>query len=110
MAAKKKAASVGAGAVAAPQTHKAQGTIASVDAKAGTVEIEHGPIASLGWPGMTMEFKARDKALLAGIKKGDTVDFELAQPKPGELVIERIAPARGAPAAAPAAGHSGHGG
>ena len=90
-------------------THAAKGTVDTVDATRGTVEITHGPIATLGWPGMTMEFKAKDKALLAGLKKGDTVDFELAQSKPGEFVIERIAPAGGAPAAAPA-GHGAHGG
>ena len=92
-----------AAGAAAAQTHKAQGTIASIDAQAGTVEIEHGPIATLGWPGMTMEFKAKDKALLAGVKPGERVDFEISQAAPGEFVIERITPAK-------PGGHAGHGG
>ena len=94
-----------AGAAAAAQTHRAEGTIASVDASAGTVEIEHGPIATLGWPGMTMEFKAKDKAMLAGIRPGERVEFELSQAAPGEYVVERIVPM-----ALPGAGHAGHGG
>jgi Cu(I)/Ag(I) efflux system membrane fusion protein len=65
------------------------------------VEINHGPIPSLKWPAMTMEFKVKDKAMLAGVKKGQAVEFEVAQPKTGEFVIERISPA------APA-GHKGH--
>ena len=98
----------------APQTHKARGTVQALDAGEGTVEISHDPIASLQWPAMSMEFKVRDKAMLAGIKRGQAVEFDLAQGAPGEFTIERIAPAGAAPAprapAAPPAGHSGHGG
>jgi Cu(I)/Ag(I) efflux system membrane fusion protein len=38
----------------------------SIDAKAGTVSIEHGPVASLKWPAMTMEFKVANDGLLKG--------------------------------------------
>ena len=31
----------------------------------GAVTIAHGPVASLKWPGMTMDFKVKDPALLA---------------------------------------------
>ena len=94
-------------AAASVQTYRAAGTVTAVDAKAGTVEIEHGAIPSLGWPAMTMEFKAKDKAMTKGLKAGEKVEFELSQGAPGEFVIERITPA--APAA-PAGAHSGHGG
>jgi len=87
----------------AAQTYRGQGKVATVDAKAGTVEIEHGPIASLNWPAMTMEFRARDKSKLGGLKPGQSVEFEISQPKAGEFLIESIAPAT------PPA-HSGHGG
>jgi Cu/Ag efflux protein CusF len=50
---------------------------------------------------MTMEFKVKDKAMLAGVKKGQAVEIDITQRGPGEFVIERIAPA------APAA-HKGH--
>ena len=89
-----------AAATSAGQTYKAQGTIAAIDAKAGTVEIEHGPIAGLQWPAMTMQFKAKDASMVRGLKPGQAVDFELSQSAPGEFVIDKIAPA---------AGHAGHG-
>ena len=83
------------------QVHKGKGTVDAIDPAGGTVEINHGPIPSLNWPAMTMEFKIKDKAMLAGVKKGQAVEFDLAQPKSGEFVIERIAPAGDA-------GHKGH--
>ena len=92
-------------AAGGPQTHKAKGTVQAVDAKAGTVEIEHGPIDSLKWPAMTMEFKVKDKAMLAGIAKGQAVEFDLAPGAPGEFVIERMTPAAAKPVAKAAPGH-----
>ena len=50
--------------------HKGQGTVDSVDAKAGTVSLNHGAIASLKWPAMTMEFKAANPALLKDAEAG----------------------------------------
>ena len=94
------------GTAASAQTHRGQGKVAVVDAGAGTLELEHGPIASLNWPAMTMEFKVKDRAMLQALKPGQAVEFELSQPTPGDFVIERIAPASGP---APA-GHAGHGG
>ena len=82
---------------AAVKLHRGQGTVQAIDAKSGTIEIDHGPIATLKWPAMSMEFKVRDKAQLAGLAKGQAVEFELSD----ENVIERIAPA---------SGHAGHGG
>jgi Cu(I)/Ag(I) efflux system membrane fusion protein len=81
----------------ASQLHRGQGTVQAVDAKSGMVEIEHGPIASLKWPAMSMEFKVRDKAQLARLSKGQAVEFEFSEQGAGEFVIQRIAP--GAPAA-----------
>ncbi len=96
-------------AAAGTRTYKVSGTVETVNPGAGSVEISHGPIVELKWPAMTMEFKVRDKALLAGLAKGQAVDFDLAQSAPGEFVIERIAPAgtkRAAPSApAHGAGH-----
>lgn len=85
----------------AAQVHKAKGTVEAVDAGGGTVEINHGPIPSLNWPAMTMEFKVKDKAMLAGVKKGQAIEIDITQRGPGEFVIERIAPAGDA-------GHKGH--
>ena len=77
---------------AATQMHKCKGTVEAVDACSGTVKINHGPIPSLKWPAMSMEFKVKDKAMLAGIKKGQAVEIDITQGAPGEFVIERIAP------------------
>lgn len=65
-----------AASASAPATAEGVGQIKSVDAKAGAVTIHHGPIASLGWPAMTMTFKATPEALKAA-KPGQTVKFTL---------------------------------
>jgi len=62
-------------AVATPKTAAATGVVKSIDAVAKTIVIEHGPVESLGWPGMTMTFQA-PTADLAAIKVGDNVAFE----------------------------------
>jgi len=77
---------------AASQLHRGQGTVQAVDAKGGMVEIEHGPIASLKWPAMSMEFKVKDRAQLARLSKGQAVEFEFSEQGAGEFIIERIAP------------------
>ncbi len=75
----------------AGQSFMAQGKINRVDAEAGTVNITHGPIQALHWPGMTMSFRVADKFLLKGLKAGDIVDFDLAKAPEGNYVISRIA-------------------
>ncbi|MFA5123936.1 efflux RND transporter periplasmic adaptor subunit, partial [Zavarzinia sp.] len=37
-------------------SHQATGTLDGIDAKTGSVTVTHGPVASLKWPGMTMDF------------------------------------------------------
>ena len=51
--------------------------VKKVDAKVGTVTIDHDPIKALNWPAMTMPFKVADKALLAKMKPGAKVRFQL---------------------------------
>ena len=79
-----------------PQAHKGEGTIESVDATAAALTIKHEEIPTLKWPAMTMAFKVEDRALLKGVKPGQSVQFDLAQRAPGEFVITRIAPAKAA--------------
>jgi Cu(I)/Ag(I) efflux system membrane fusion protein len=57
--------------------HQAEGTVDSVDAKAGTISLSHGPVASLKWPAMTMEFKAANASLLQALKPGAKVSFRV---------------------------------
>jgi multidrug efflux pump subunit AcrA (membrane-fusion protein)/Cu/Ag efflux protein CusF len=120
--------SVTAGSMAAAPAaigHKAQGTVDAIDLKAGTVTINHGAVATLKWPAMTMEFKAANAGLLAGVKTGQAVSFEFVERQPGEYVVTSLAAAPGnsptaavAPALPPpppppppraaASSHSGH--
>ena len=77
----------------AAQSHQARGTINKVDLDAGKVNISHEAITSLKWPKMTMDFNVQDKSVLAGIKPGMKVDFELAKFVSGYR-ITRIVPAK----------------
>jgi RND family efflux transporter MFP subunit len=71
--------------------HRAEGTVKAVDAKSGTVSIAHGPVETLKWPGMTMDFKPANSALLADLKPGAAIAFEFVERSPGEWVITKIA-------------------
>lgn len=97
--------------VSAAVGHKAEGTVDSVDRQAGTVTLNHGAVASLKWPAMTMEFKAANAALLSGLKPGQVVSFEFVERQPGEYLVTAIAPSASMPAAPPSgAGATSHGG
>jgi Cu/Ag efflux protein CusF len=52
------------------------GVITAVDAAAGSVTIDHGPIPGVGWPAMTMSFKAAP-AVVAKAKVGERVQFDV---------------------------------
>lgn len=84
----------GAGA-AKPATvgHRAEGKVEEIDVKTGTLTVTHGPVASLNWPAMTMEFKAANEALLKELKPGATISFEFVERAQGEWVITSLAPA-----------------
>ena len=73
--------------------HKASGRVDEIDAKNGTASIEHGPVESLKWPSMTMEFTFSNSALLSGLKPGASIDFEFVERGQGEWVITAVKPA-----------------
>jgi Cu(I)/Ag(I) efflux system protein CusF len=62
------------GAAAKAKSGEGVGVVKSVDAKAGTITLHHGPVAALGWPAMTMPFKAK-AALIQAVKPGEKVKF-----------------------------------
>ena len=72
--------------------HQAEGTVDSIDVKAGTLSLNHGPVASLKWPAMTMEFKAANEALLKGLKPGASISVQFVERLPGEWVITQVTP------------------
>jgi len=73
--------------------HKAQGKVESVDAKGLSVSLTHGPVASLKWPGMTMDFRLANSALLKELKTGSRVEVEFVERGAGEWVITTVKPA-----------------
>ncbi len=70
--------------------HQAQGTIDGIDLKDGSISLNHGPVASLKWPAMTMEFKVANAALLKDLKVGDKLSVEFVERQPGEWVITSV--------------------
>jgi Cu(I)/Ag(I) efflux system protein CusF len=72
------------------QSHEGRGTINSVDARGGKINLTHEAIASLDWPGMTMDFDVQDKAVLANLKPGQKVKFKLVEARRGKYVISEI--------------------
>jgi Cu/Ag efflux protein CusF len=55
---------------------KGTGTVTAVDTAAGTITIDHGPIAEANWPAMKMSFKASPE-VAKQVKAGDKVGFDL---------------------------------
>ena len=62
---------------AAAKTGKGTGTVVAIDTKVGTVTIQHEAIPAVGWPAMTMAFKANPPALLGTVKVGEKVAFDV---------------------------------
>ncbi|MCG6941668.1 MAG: copper-binding protein [Thiohalocapsa sp.] len=55
-----------------------QGVINSVDTDKRIVNITHGPIPALSWPGMTMDLPVTKDVDLNGMQPGDKVRFHIA--------------------------------
>lgn len=73
-------------------SHHGVGSIEAMDWAHATVTIAHDPIASLRWPAMIMDFRAKDPVLLRPLKPGQKVNFEIVEESAGEYVIVRIQP------------------
>ncbi|MFY9721252.1 MAG: efflux RND transporter periplasmic adaptor subunit, partial [Azonexus sp.] len=74
----------------APVGHRAEGTLNGIDLAAGTVTISHGPVPSLNWPSMKMDFVLANPALVAGIAPGTGVVIEFVERGQGEWVITSL--------------------
>jgi len=84
------------GAPVTPMTHRGEGSVEAVDLAQASVSLTHGPIASLKWPGMTMDFHVKDPALLRTLKPGQSISFEFVAETGGEYNIVRVQPATAA--------------
>jgi Cu(I)/Ag(I) efflux system membrane fusion protein len=70
--------------------HKAEGTLNAIDG--ASVTISHGPVPSLNWPSMKMDFVLANPALVAGVKPGTVVTIEFVERQQGEWVITALQP------------------
>jgi Cu/Ag efflux protein CusF len=71
-------------------THTATGVVKKVETDRGVITLRHEPIASLGWPAMTMPFAVKDKKILAAVKNDQRVEFTFEQAEGGAPVIIAI--------------------
>ena len=65
------------GAASQGTTYTTTGQVASV--ADDSVTINHQPVPALGWPSMTMTFRAPDAAMLSGLSTGAPVQFTFRQ-------------------------------
>lgn len=68
-----------------------EGVVKSMDARAGTVTIQHASIPALEWPAITMPFKAATPSILQTVKAGQAVRFKLMQMN-GATTVTAIQP------------------
>ena len=64
-------------AALAAKTGDSTGVVKAIDTAAGTLTLDHQPIPGVGWPAMTMTFRATPPSLLSGLKPGDKVGFSV---------------------------------
>ena len=57
-----------------------------------SITLSHGPIASMQWGPMTMDFKLPKDGMPSGIREGSTVKFEFKPAARGEFEITAIQP------------------
>jgi len=70
------------------------GKVNSVDAAKHVVNLTHGPIAALGWPGMTMDFGVAPNIDLGAVKVGDTIAFTVTKTGNGSWEVDSIKSAK----------------
>jgi len=71
------------------------GTVNSVDASGHKINLTHGPIPALGWPGMTMDFAVTPAVDLSTLKPGTRVNFTIEKGDGGTYEIQSVKPAGG---------------
>lgn len=74
---------------AAIVSHEGTATVKEIDLDKSIVKLAHGPIESLKWPTMAMDFKVEDRLLMQGIGVNDTVTFTFIESN-GNYVVTHI--------------------
>ena len=72
------------------KTHRAKGKLEHIGADA--VTISHGPVPSLDWGSMTMDFQIPATGLPKDLTEGDQVSFEFQAGQNGGFELKSIAP------------------
>ena len=67
------------------QTANAEGTVTAIDAEAGTITVDHGPVPAIEWPAMTMAFEA-DEQLRSEVSVGEGIAFEFRTGSEGNVI------------------------
>ena len=67
------------------QTASAEGTVTAIDAEAGTITVDHGPVPAIEWPAMTMAFEA-DEQLRSEVSVGEGIAFEFRTGSEGNVI------------------------
>jgi Cu(I)/Ag(I) efflux system membrane fusion protein len=80
---------------AAAPTHHAEGRVERI--AGGKITISHGPVASLDWGPMTMDFDLPAAGLPRNVAAGDTVTFDFVQASGGSFRISAISPTSAGP-------------
>jgi Cu(I)/Ag(I) efflux system membrane fusion protein len=68
--------------------HRAEGRLERIGHH--DLTISHGPVASLQWGAMTMDFNAPKDGLPPGLKAGDPITFEFVQSPQGTFDVTKI--------------------
>jgi len=71
------------------------GTVNSVDVTGHKLNVSHGPIPTIGWPAMTMDFAVAPSVELHGVQPGSRINFTIERGSDGMYVIQSIKPAGG---------------
>ena len=75
---------------AAGTTHRGEGKVEALGK--GSITLSHGPIPSMQWGAMTMDFKLPPEAAATSPTPGSTVQFEFKASPQGEFEITSIKP------------------
>lgn len=69
----------------ATRTGSGEGTVKAIDAQAGTITLDHGPVPAMEWPAMTMAFDAAPE-VRGQVAVGDSVAFEFEASDAGNRI------------------------
>lgn len=74
----------------AAETHQGVGTIKTINVKERKLELDHGPIKSIGWMAMKMTFDVDDSKLLKNVKVGEKVNFKFVKTEDGRYLVTDV--------------------